>query len=166
MWLQSWFFSRHFFSLFYSLTFSTVCINICKRFFFFLQYFGRWVYNWIEYNCLTDYKKSIHLYFFIIEQAIYIHQTVIETFLSTAAFFFRKKSTIKMFFTSNLLPAKYESSTHNIAFFQLKKITLSESGEKYAQIKHCLQVQTVQTVLNKYIGGFWCEGTTRDGLFH
>ncbi len=23
------------------------------------------------------------------------------------------------------------------------------------QIKHCLQVKTVQTVLNKYIDGFW-----------
>jgi len=35
------------------------------------------------------------------------------------------------------------------AFFSGKVIS-SESGEKYAQIKHCLQAKTVQ---NKYVGG-------------
>ncbi len=37
----------------------------------------------------------------------------------------------------------------DIAFFS-KKVVLSESGGKYARIKHCLQAKTVQ---NKYIGG-------------
>ncbi len=41
----------------------------------------------------------------------------------------------------------------------------SESGEKYAQIKYCLQAETVQTVLNKYNGRFWYEMTTGDGRF-
>jgi len=45
---------------------------------------------------------------------------------------------------------KYESSIHNIAFSS-EKVPLSESGEKYSQIKHCLQDKTV---LNKYISSF------------
>ncbi len=39
---------------------------------------------------------------------------------------------------------------HNNAFF-VKKVVLSESGEKSAQIKHRLQAKTVQS---KYVGGF------------
>ncbi len=39
--------------------------------------------------------------------------------------------------------AKYESSIHNIDFSR-EKVILSESGEKYAQIQHRLQVKTVQ----------------------
>ncbi len=40
---------------------------------------------------------------------------------------------------------KYESIIHKIAF-SIEKGILSESGEKYAHIKHCLQAKTV---LNK-----------------
>ncbi len=36
-----------------------------------------------------------------------------------------------------------KSSIHNIAFSS-EKVISSESGEKYTQIKHCLQVKTVQ----------------------
>ncbi len=35
----------------------------------------------------------------------------------------------------------------NLAFCSKKKVILSESGENYAQIKHCLQVKTVQNKL-------------------
>ncbi len=55
---------------------------------------------------------------------------------------------------------KYESS--NIASSG-EKVISSESGEKYAQIKHRLQAKIVQ---NKCVGGFWCERTiTGYGLF-
>ncbi len=47
--------------------------------------------------------------------------------------------------------------------FYSEKIISSESGKQYAQIKNCLQAKTV---LNKYVGGFWGERTTEDGLFH
>ncbi len=57
------------------------------------------------------------------------------------------------------------SSIHNIAFSS-EKVVSSESGEKYAQIEHLLQVKQSKTALNKYVSGFWCERTTRDGLFH
>ncbi len=40
----------------------------------------------------------------------------------------------------------------------VKNVILSESGEKYAPIKHCLQVKNPKQ--------FWCERTTDDGLFH
>ncbi len=50
-----------------------------------------------------------------------------------------------MFLTSNL---KQESSIHNIAFSSEKDVS-SESGEKYAHIKHCLQATKSKTVLNK-----------------
>ncbi len=40
---------------------------------------------------------------------------------------------------------KYESSIHNIAF-SIEKPVLSESGEKYAQIKQHLYVKTVQNI--------------------
>ncbi len=36
-----------------------------------------------------------------------------------------------------------ESFIHNIAFSR-EKVVSSESGEKYAQIKHCLQAKIVQ----------------------
>ncbi len=36
----------------------------------------------------------------------------------------------------------------------VEKVVLSESGEKSAQIKHCLQAKRA---LNKYVAGFWCE---------
>ncbi len=52
---------------------------------------------------------------------------------------------------------KYKSSIHNINFSS-EKVIVSESGEKYAQIKHRLQSKMV---LNKYVG----ERTTWDGLF-
>ncbi len=41
----------------------------------------------------------------------------------------------------------YESSIYNIVFSS-EKVVSSESGEKYALIKHCLQMKTV---LNKCI---------------
>ncbi len=44
----------------------------------------------------------------------------------------------------NCLLQKEESSIHNIIFFS-EEVVLSESGEKYAQIKHCLQAKTIQT---------------------
>ncbi len=54
--------------------------------------------------------------------------------------FLRNKSIIKMFLTSNCcFRVKYESIIHNIV-----KVVSSESGEKYAQIKHRLQAKTVQ----------------------
>ncbi len=44
------------------------------------------------------------------------------------------------------------SSIRSIALSS-KKTILSESGEKYAQIKHWLQAKTV---LDEYFGGFLC----------
>ncbi len=41
----------------------------------------------------------------------------------------------------------------NCVFASHKSIIKTESGEKNAQIKHCLQAKTVQ---NKYVIGFWC----------
>ncbi len=38
--------------------------------------------------------------------------------------------------------------------FSSEKVISSESGEKYAQIKHRLEAKTVQ---NKHVGGFWYE---------
>ncbi len=52
--------------------------------------------------------------------------------------FFRNKS-IKMFLNFK----QYESIILNIAFSS-EKATLSESGEKYAKIKHRLQAKMVQ----------------------
>ncbi len=53
-----------------------------------------------------------------------------------------------MFITSNLrFQLKYESSLYNTAFSS-EKVNLSESVEKYAQIKHRLQDKAVQ---NKYL---------------
>ncbi len=51
-----------------------------------------------------------------------------------------------MFNFKLLRMAKYESSIHNIDLSREKAI-LSESGEKYAQIQHRLQVKTVKTML-------------------
>ncbi len=52
------------------------------------------------------------------------------------------KYIIKIFLTANRpFRLKYESSIHNIAFSS-EKVVLSESGEKYAQIKHHLQNNT------------------------
>ncbi len=47
----------------------------------------------------------------------------------------------------------------------LEKFSIT-SGEKYAQIKHSLQAKQSKIVLNKYVGGFWCEKTIGEGLFH
>ncbi len=58
--------------------------------------------------------------------------------------FVRKKSIIYKFFTSN------EFSIHNIAFSSEKKKVSSELGETCAQIKHCLQVKTVQNSSKHY----------------
>ncbi len=58
---------------------------------------------------------------------------------SKSFMFARNKSIIKMFWTS-CLQLKYKSSIHNIAFSS-ENVTFSESGEKYAQIKHHLQVK-------------------------
>ncbi len=53
----------------------------------------------------------------------------------------------KVFLTSNCcFMLKYKSSIHNIAFCSEKALS-SESGERYAQMKHCLQVTRVQNVL-------------------
>ncbi len=41
-----------------------------------------------------------------------------------------------------------------ILLLPVKKCVWSESGEKSAQIKHCLQAKTA---LNEYVGGFWCD---------
>ncbi len=58
--------------------------------------------------------------------------------------FIRNKSVIKMVLTSkSWFQLKYESSVHNIAFSS-EKVISSESGEKYAEIKHNLQVQTAK----------------------
>ncbi len=66
------------------------------------------------------------------------------------------KSIIKMFLTSNCFQLKYESSIHTIVFSR-EKVIWSKSGEKCAQIKHCLQAKAV---INKHFGGFWYERTT------
>ncbi len=55
-----------------------------------------------------------------------------------------------------------QSSNYNIAF-SIEEVILSDLGEKYAQIKHLLQVKTV---LNKNVDGFWCERTKQKELFH
>ncbi len=59
---------------------------------------------------------------------------------------------------SEWVPSGWEFCIHNTAFSS-EKVISPESGEKSAQIKHSLQVKTV---LNKYLGGFWCERTTSD----
>ncbi len=50
-----------------------------------------------------------------------------------------------MFLTSNLY-LKYEPSIHNITYSN-EEVVLSESREKYAQIKITFQVKTVQNKL-------------------
>ncbi len=57
--------------------------------------------------------------------------------------FVRNKSIKKIFFNIKpLLLTKYKSSIPNIAF-PSEKVILSESGEKYSQIKHSLYAKTV-----------------------
>ncbi len=73
-----------------------------------------------------------------------VHQL---TFCEAKSCVFVKKKSINCHF---LLKYNKESSLHNIAVSN-EKVVWSESGDKYAQIKHCLQVKTV---LNKYLGGF------------
>ncbi len=53
-----------------------------------------------------------------------------------------------------MFPAKYESYIHIIAFSS-GKVGLSESGEKYVQIKHCWQAKTVKN-----------DKTKKGGIFH
>ncbi len=63
-----------------------------------------------------------------------------------------------MFLTSNhCFQQKYRSSIYNIAFSSAKVVS-SDSGERYAQIQAPLQAKTV---LNQYVGGFWCERQQR-----
>ncbi len=67
--------------------------------------------------------------------------------------FVNNKSIIKMFLTlHHCLRLKKVSS---------EKAFSSESGEKYAQFKHRLQVKTVQ---NSFNSGFWCMRTTGEGI--
>ncbi len=40
------------------------------------------------------------------------------------------------------------------------------SFEQTRQIKNRLQVKESKTVRHKYVGGFWCDRTTGDVLFH
>ncbi len=58
---------------------------------------------------------------------------------------------------------KWESIIHN-NHSPMKKVASSESGKKYAQIKHHLQVKTVQNNSNKYVSGFWCERQQKIGF--
>ncbi len=53
--------------------------------------------------------------------------------------------------------AKIRSYVHNNIAFSSEKVVSSESGEKYARIKHRWEEKTV---LNKYVGKFCCERTT------
>ncbi len=57
--------------------------------------------------------------------------------------FVRNKSLINTLSIIHWFQLKYKSSIHNIVF-SIDKVVLSESGEKLAQIKHLLQVKTVQ----------------------
>ncbi len=57
--------------------------------------------------------------------------------------FVRNKSLINTSSSIHWFQLKYKSSIHNIVF-SIEKVVLSESGEKHAQIKHLLQVKTVQ----------------------
>ncbi len=67
------------------------------------------------------------------------------------------KSIIKTFLISKrCFQLKYEGSSIR-SLSPVKKSSKSE--EKYEQILHHLQAKMV---LNKYIGGSWCEGTTGD----
>ncbi len=50
---------------------------------------------------------------------------------------------------------------HNIAFSS-EKVISSQSGEKYAQIKHCLQLRTV---LNKYVTLTLDHKSSHKGIF-
>ncbi len=64
-----------------------------------------------------------------------------------------------MFLTLNhCFQLKYDSSVHNNVFSR-EKVVSSESGEKYAQIKHSFFFFRSNT-------GFCGERTTGDGLFH
>ncbi len=49
---------------------------------------------------------------------------------------------------------KYYSYNIIILLSPVKKLIFSESGEKYAQVKHSL---------SRYVGGFWCESTRERG---
>ncbi len=69
--------------------------------------------------------------------------------------FVRSKSIIKLFLTSS------KSSFNNIVFSS-EKLILSESGEKYAQIKHCLQEKRVQNSSKQIC---WWNLMWEDGLF-
>ncbi len=57
---------------------------------------------------------------------------------------------------------KYESSIHNIAFSNIKVIS-SESGEKYAHIKHHLQAKNIFLSVTNMSVDFDVRGTTGDG---
>ncbi len=78
-----------------------------------------------------------------------IHTTPVHQLMShevKSNVFIRNKSTIKTFWLQTV-----ESSIHSI-FSSSEKHVWSESGEKYALIKHRLQTKTV---LTKYVGGFY-----------
>ncbi len=74
-----------------------------------------------------------------------IHTTPVHQLMSCEAksyLFVRNKSITDtfffFFFFKLLLLVKYKCCTHNIAF-STEKVISFESGEKWAQVKHCLQ---------------------------
>ncbi len=97
-----------------------------------------------------------------------IHTTPVHQLTSgedKSCTFIRNKSIIKTFLTSNCrFQLKYESIIHNNASSS-EKVFWSESGEKSAQIKHCLQAKTVQNRSKQVCGWILMWETTGDGLF-
>ncbi len=91
-----------------------------------------------------------------------IHSTPTHKLMSWEAkicMFVGNKSIIKMFLTLNYrVWLKYESSIHNIAFSR-EKVTWLESREKYAPIKHWLQVKTVSLKQSKT--NIWLDSNVR-----
>ncbi len=61
-----------------------------------------------------------------------------------------------MFYFKRSLPAKIYLSTH-IAFSS-ETVVLSESGEKYTQSKHRLQVKTVHMLVDFDVRGLFLQG--------
>ncbi len=88
--------------------------------------------------------------------------------LFTGHWWFQHKSITKRFLTSNLyFRLKYEPINHNIALFSKKKklFHLNQERNMYKSSTVYKQKQS-KTALNEDVGGFWCERTTGDGLFH
>ncbi len=117
-------------------------------------------YFWLKY------KSKIHIIAFSSDKTV-LSEIWISREIHTNTVYKQKQFYIYIYAFSRRFYPKRLTIAFRLYIFISTCVPWESNPQPFAQLTQCSTTEPHRnTVLNKYVGGFWCERTSGDGLFY